>query len=119
MATLKKPEGSDGLSPEQLLLKEKLMSKQKNRQLEKLEQRLQKVLLAEAENLRVEYGFEYDPEGAGKALQETLDRKQTQTKAKDGAGGPKVSSKTLKEGDGFHPSEEQDQLLIENQLFQQ
>lgn len=95
-----------------------MLSKQKNRQQEKLEQRLQKVLLAEAENLRVEYGFEYDAEGAGKELQEILDRKQTQTKPKDAAGASRSAAKTTKDDLLARASEEPEQLLIENQLLQ-
>lgn len=58
-----------------------------------MEQRLQKVVLAETENLRVEYGFEYDAEGAGKVLQELLDRKMPHNKGKDGEGDVKAPMK--------------------------
>jgi len=44
------------------------LSQQKNRQMSKLEQRLQKVQFAEAEKLRTECGLEFDAEGLGKEL---------------------------------------------------
>ena len=68
------PGGLDGPGPSQRAEPPLTQQKSKNR-LQKLQTRLQKVLEAEAEQLRREYGFEYDPE-EGRWLQELLDRKE-------------------------------------------
>ena len=56
------------------LLKEKLANQQKNKQIQKLQSRLQKVTRAEMEQLRREYGFEYQQD-QGRLLQQLLERK--------------------------------------------
>ena len=62
-------------------MKEKLVVQQKNKQLQKLQNRLERVLSAEDDQLRHKYGFEYD-ETQGKWLQSLLDRKRDDPKHK-------------------------------------
>lgn len=62
-------------------MKEKLIVQQRNKQLQKLQTRLERVLRAEDEQLRNRYGFNYD-ETQGKWLQGLLDRKKDDQKHK-------------------------------------
>ena len=58
---------------------EKLAKEQRHKQLQKLSTRLQKVAEAETEQLRKEYGFQYD-QAQGEQLQAILERKSDDLK---------------------------------------